>query len=54
MNLSPAGKQPLMHDAVFRGQDGQLYPQSMVFRRGDTLSDSNIPIPEKYVNKPKA
>jgi len=53
MNLSPAGKQPLMQDTVFRGQDGQLYPQSMAFRRGDTLWDSNIPILEECVNKPK-
>jgi len=53
MNLSPAGKQPLMHDTVFRGQDGQLHPQTMTFRQGDMLWDSNIPIPEEYVNKSK-
>lgn len=53
MNLSPGGKQPRMHDTSFRGPDGQIYPQSMIFRRGDTLWDTNEPIPEGHIGKPK-
>jgi len=52
MNLGPGGKQPVIQDTEFYSADGRHH-QSMVFQRGDIIWETNEPIPEGLIGKPK-
>jgi len=52
MNLGPGGKQPVIRDTEFYSADGRHH-QSMVFQRGDIVWETNEPIPEGLIGKPK-